>query len=433
MEQPEIIRQTASLCPVCQKTLPAALVRRGDDVYMEKTCAEHGDFCAVVWRGPPDYEAWCAKDGPPPSAPNPRCPGECGLCAAHLRGTCCVLVEVTGRCNLRCAYCFADAPPAPDPPADELGRLFTQLASDGRRFIQLSGGEPTLRDDLPELVALAKAAGADYVQLNTNGLRLAEDEAYVKALAGAGLSFVFLQFDGLRDEIYEALRGAPLLAQKQKAIDNCAKHRLGVTLVPTLVPGVNTSDLWAIVRYGAARSPDVRGVHFQPVSYFGRHPEGVEDAARITLPEVVRGLVAQSGGALAAESFVPSSCDHPACGFHADFIARPGGLHPLSRASRGGAGRGEDCCGQTIALQNREYIGSRWLRRDTGKENPYDSLASLDGFLTQKTAFGFTVTAMAFQDSMNIDLARLRRCSLHVAAGGKIVPFCRHYYTGAGE
>ena len=65
----------------------------------------------------------------------------------------------------------------------------------------------TLRDDLPEIVAAAKAAGCRYVQLNTNGFRLAEDPGYVKALAEAGLSFVFLQFDGTEEAIYEPLRG----------------------------------------------------------------------------------------------------------------------------------------------------------------------------------------------------------------------------------
>lgn len=73
----------------------------------------------------------------------------------------------------------------------------------GKTLLQLSGGEPTVRDDLPEIVAYAKQVGCKYVQLNSNGMRLAEDEAFVKRLADAGLSFVFMQFDGVDDVVYE--------------------------------------------------------------------------------------------------------------------------------------------------------------------------------------------------------------------------------------
>lgn len=84
----------------------------------------------------------------------------------------------------------------------------------GKTLVQLSGGEPTMRNDLPELAAAAKALGCKYVQLNSNGIRLANDEGYVKKLADAGVSFVFLQFDGIDDEIYKTLRGVPLFTIK---------------------------------------------------------------------------------------------------------------------------------------------------------------------------------------------------------------------------
>ena len=89
--------------------------------------------------------------------------------------------------------------------------LDRDLTDPGKTLLQLSGGEPTVRDDLPEIVAYAKQAGCKYVQLNSNGLRLAEDEAFVKRLADAGLSFVFMQFDGVDDAVYEKLRRRPML------------------------------------------------------------------------------------------------------------------------------------------------------------------------------------------------------------------------------
>ncbi len=102
-----------------------------------------------------------------------------------------------------------------DIPLAKIKEDILALTCPGKTFLQLSGGEPTVRDDLPEIVAYAKNVGCKYLQLNSNGIRLAEDEAYVAALAEAGLSFVFMQFDGTRDDIYRKLRGKPLLELKK--------------------------------------------------------------------------------------------------------------------------------------------------------------------------------------------------------------------------
>ena len=168
--------------------------------------------------------------------------------------------------------------------------------------LQLSGGEPTVRDDLPEIVAYAKQVGCKYVQLNSNGLRLAEDEAFVKRLADAGLSFVFMQFDGVDDAVYEKLRRRPMLEVKKRAIEQCGRYGIGVTLVPVLVPGVNTEQIGDIIRFAIQRSPYVRGVHFQPVSYFGRIPELPADDDRYTLDELLEAVVSQSGGLIKEET-----------------------------------------------------------------------------------------------------------------------------------
>ena len=94
-----------------------------------------------------------------------------------------------------------------------------------------------------------------------------------------------------------------------------ASHGLGVTLVPTVVRGVNDRQLGSIVRLGASLSPAVRGVHFQPVSYFGRYPDAPEE--RYTLDELICDLSEQLD--VGTDSLVPSHCDHPMCGFHGSF------------------------------------------------------------------------------------------------------------------
>ena len=423
------MRRTTSVCPICLKRVPAVRVRRQGQYYLEKTCPEHGGFSTLLWQGSQPLEDWTGPLPETGSEEGLRCPEDCGLCKRHLRNTCCTLLEVTDRCNLNCRFCFADNAQTQDPPLDQVkGWIDGIVRQTGGTLLQLSGGEPTLRDDLPQLVAYAKGAGCPYVQLNTNGLRLAECPDFVHALAQAGLDIVFLQFDGMTEEVYHILRGRDMLAAKQAAIQACAREKIGVTLVPTLVPGVNTGQIGDILRFAMSRTPDVRGVHFQPVSYFGRVPELPGDAQRYTMGQLLDDIVGQTGGLIPRESLVPSSCDHPLCGLHGDYIALPRGrVYPLSNRNKPPA----PCCGPADpAQQNRDFIGSRWSRPEEARCCPPESdLHSLDGFLAWKRAHGFTITSMNFQDAGNLDLERLRQCSLHVYRNGRRVPFCAAYLS----
>jgi pyruvate-formate lyase-activating enzyme len=245
------IATTESLCPHCLRRVPARLVDRDDRVELVKHCADHGETHVTVWRGEPDFWAWRrsheSRTSPAGEAQSAvDCPAACGLCDDHHRSTCCVLLEVTERCDLGCPVCYASSEPAHgvDPPMAQIARRFEALAEMAPRAnVQLSGGEPTLRDDLPQIVALGRSFGFPFFQVNSNGLRLAAEPAYAQRLADAGLSTVFLQFDGVTDEPNKRLRGAPLLARKLKAIGHCAAAGLGVVLVPTLVPGVNAGPV----------------------------------------------------------------------------------------------------------------------------------------------------------------------------------------------
>ena len=328
----EIIRFTRSVCPVCLKNIPAVLrTEESGRIVLQKTCPDHGFTSVPVWQGE--------------------------------IGTCCALLEVTKRCNLRCTYCFADGgQPEPDPELSTVKAAIQDIARQcGSPLLQLSGGEPTMRDDLPELVRFAKEAGCSYVQLNTNGIRLAEDPAYAEALAEAGLDIVFLQFDGTRDDIYKKLRGRPLLKEKRKAIGVCSDLHLGVTLVPTVVRGVNDDNLGELISLACSLAPGVRGIHFQPVSYFGRVPHAPGEEDRYTLDRLMADISDQAG--IPMESFMPSRCDHPLCGFHADFLIRPGGgLKPLSSITHSSGnmlpGTG---AGHRRNLLRKETFLTRWI------------------------------------------------------------------------
>lgn len=422
----EPIRETRSVCPVCLKNLPARLMREdGGRILLEKTCPVHGDFRVPVWQGRVNFEDWLLETEPLPPDCGLSCPGNCGICAEHEIGTCCALLEVTNRCNLRCRYCFANGGSEDsDPSLQELKNAILDIVRQcGHPLLQFSGGEPTLRDDLPELIRFAKESGCSYTQVNTNGIRLAKDPDYARQLAEAGLDIVFLQFDGTRDEIYEVLRGMPLLETKLEAIRVCAEQKLGVTLVPTVVSGANDDNLGEIISLAVSLAPSVRGIHFQPVSFFGRYPKSPEETDRYTLDRLMADISEQAQ--LPIECFMPSRCDHPLCGFHASFLIEPDGrLKPLSSITHSSHRRG-------CEKDNREYVARHWRRAPEEPVPPgsFSNEMDFDTFLYRLRHNSLTLSAMAFQDAMNLSIERLHRCSLHVYDQGKIKPFCAKYFS----
>ncbi len=344
------LSETQSLCPTCLARIPATRFRDGEDLYLRKTCPVHGRFEAAIWRGDPSYAGWQRRKVPwhPPLPATPvdrGCPFDCGLCPEHRQQTCTALLEVTQRCNLSCAFCFARSGECtdPDPDMGVIRSWYESLLANGIRCnVQLSGGEPTVRDDLPEIVALGRSLGFEFIQLNTNGLRLASDPRYVERLKEAGLASVFLQFDGTTDDPYTRLRGLPLLESKLRAIGHCADHGIGVVLVPTVVPRVNDLELGSIVGFALDHLPTVRGVHFQPVSYFGRYPKQPSDADRITIPEIIRNLELQTRGMVKAHDFSPPGCENAHCSFHGSFVLMPDGeLKSFSHHEAGPCSCGE--------------------------------------------------------------------------------------------
>ncbi|WP_306535864.1 radical SAM (seleno)protein TrsS [Geobacter sp.] len=448
---------TESLCPVCLKRITATRLLQGDEVFQDKTCEEHGHFRTLIWRGEPSMAQW--RRPKPPVHPDicygtvdKGCPFDCGLCSAHEQLPCSVLLEVTDRCNLQCAVCFADSGQGEteDPSLEKISWLLERaMGAAGPCNLQLSGGEPTLRDDLPEIVAAARRIGYSFIQLNTNGIRLATDKNYAQRLQAAGLSSVFLQFDGVDDVIYRTLRGRALLEQKLQAVRNAGEAGLGVVLVPTLVRGVNTDAIGAIVRQALHLAPIVRGIHFQPVSYFGRFPELSGDGDRFTLPELMRCLEGQTGGLLKLADFSPPGGEHAHCSFHATYIySADGGLRSL------GATGGDSCCssewGSGGIRKTVDTVSRRWKLPSAASFPSRSSLSEqtacwsgssadavrvegaldLEVFLLEVATRSFTISAMAFQDAENLDLERLRGCCISViSTDGRLVPFCAYNLT----
>src|SRR5947209_5395741 len=126
-------------------------------------------------------------------------PYDCGLCTDHEQHSCLSLVEITDNCNLKCPICYAGSGPG-----RPLFRSLTQIkamldlvvANEGEPdVVQISGGEPTMHPQFFDVLDLAKERPIRHLMVNTNGIKIAQDEEFVKRLARYMPDFeVYLQF-----------------------------------------------------------------------------------------------------------------------------------------------------------------------------------------------------------------------------------------------
>ena len=355
----KILSTVQTICPKCRQVIRGHYVSKDDQVFLSKTCPEHGDFSTFVAPSLSEYLKWTSTPtvNIPPKSPElvganeevdgSQCPLHCGLCNNHLQTPCCVLIEITQRCNQHCPYCFACSGSKEDDPIeaaltlDVIGEKLDRLLALGeeRPFnLQFSGGEPTVRDDLPEILALARSKGFPYLQVNTNGKRLAQEPGYAQRLKAAGASVVFLQFDGTDDKVYRELRNENLWEIKKRAIEDCRQAQLPVTLVPTLVKNVNMDQIPSLLEFLWENLDIVAGIHFQPVSFFGRFPGDLKMQSqenKVTFFELLKEIEVGSGGRIKAKDLVPMNTGHTLCGFHGTFLRGDDGSVSLIKEPEG--------------------------------------------------------------------------------------------------
>ena len=213
--------QTTSLCETCWELVPAKIIGQDGKVFYQKRCPEHGVIKTLI-EDDADYwlniRRWL-KPGDRPlfnaSRTERGCPWDCGLCPDHEQHSCLAIVEINDACNLTCPVCFADSAVGKGG-HKRLAEVETMLdavvmAEGEPDLVQLSGGEPTIHPLFWEIVAAARARPIRHIMINTNGVRIAQEEGFAERLKAVGIGFeVYLQFDSLDDDaLMELARRAP--------------------------------------------------------------------------------------------------------------------------------------------------------------------------------------------------------------------------------
>ncbi len=299
---------TQSLCPVCLKVVDATLYKEDCQVLMQKSCGEHGDFTELISSDAEFFLKMRRTHYERPSGvENPNCqnashcPDGCGLCEQHLSTPAMVNIDLTNRCNQNCPICFASS--------NATGRICELTLEQVKKMLnaarsirphpasclQYVGGEPTIHPNFLEAVRMAKPMGFAQIQVASNGVRFAQSPEFAQAAAEAGVDVVYLQFDGLSDEIYVQTRGRRLVETKLRAVENIGKAGIRVALVPTIVKGVNDHHLGDILRFAVENVEVITTISWQPVAITGRIDESKRREMRFTMADLARCLQEQTG------------------------------------------------------------------------------------------------------------------------------------------
>ncbi|MEM4718064.1 MAG: radical SAM protein [Desulfurococcaceae archaeon] len=475
----EVYSLTLSVCPVCYRVLPAIIVERGGNVFIRKTCPEHGEF-EELYYGDADFykrvssfidEGRGSRHIYTPVTTT--CPFNCGLCGMHKQHTALVNMVITNRCDLSCWYCFFYSEAAGyvyEPTLDQIRDMVRSIKKQGVTVaIQLTGGEPLLREDLLNIVKLLREEGVRHIQLNTNGLKFArlyfEDPVkaveYARALRTSGLNTIYTSFDGVSPRTNPKNHWEiPFIFEVYKK-----SGITSVVLVPTVIKDYNTQELGSIIRFAAKNIDIVRAVNFQPVSLTGFMKRRERERYRITIPEVSKLIEEQTNGEIPREAWFPVNAstvfsrfveafsgefkfemsNHPICGVGTYiYVDRSGGdirLVPITNFIdiEGLLEYFREKWDELITGSSRVITGLKLLytiRRfiDLSKApKEFDINKILLNIILKRSyeALGdlhyrlLFIGQMHFMDLYNYDIQRVQRCNIHYSVpDGRLIPFC---------
>jgi uncharacterized radical SAM superfamily Fe-S cluster-containing enzyme len=431
-----------TICSTCFRKLEGKIVFEDGRVLLLKHCPTHGPE-RVLMADDVDYYRRCRevfiKAPEMPVRYNTPvkygCPYDCGLCTDHEQHSCLSLVEICDFCNLNCPICYASSGPDRHsfrtlPQIERM--LDAVVANEGEPdVVQISGGEPTLHPDFFTILDMAKARPIRHLMLNTNGLKIAESEAFTERLASYMPDFeIYLQFDSFEKDPLLALRGVDLRATRMKALERLNRHRLSTTLVVTLKKGLNDHEVGRIIDF-ALEQPCVRGVTLQPVQHAGRADGFDPSRDRLTLTEVRRKILEQTT-VFRPEDVIPVPC-HPDSLAMAYALKVDGRVTPLTGLIdpdiliNGGR--------NTIVFEQDDQLRGALVKLFATNHSPQSGANTLRDLLcciprlAAPDSLGyenvFRVLIMQFIDAHAFDVRSVKKSCVHIVHpdDGRLIPF----------
>jgi len=430
-----------SICTTCYQKIEAKIVFQDGNVYLLKRCPQHGAERVLI-ADDVDYYRRCREVFiKPPEMPvvynTPvkwGCPYDCGLCTDHEQHSCLTLVEVCDYCNLRCPVCYAASGPERQQFRDlkQIEKMLDAVVrNEGHPdVVQLSGGEPTVHPEFFAIVEMAKSRPIKHLMVNTNGVRIAQEEDFVKRLAEyAEDSEVYLQFDSFERDALMELRGADLRRIREDALEKLNRYNISTNLVVTLKKGLNDHEIGKTIDY-ALEQPCVRGVTFQPIQDAGRLENFNPATDRLTLTEVRRKILEQTK-VFRPEDVIPVPC-HPDSLAMAYALKLGGKVTPLTamippEVLINGAGN-------TILYEQEAAVRDSLFKLFATNHSPRSGAGSLREllcclpkvFVPDHISYEnvFRIIIMQFLDAHSFDVRSVKKTCVHIVhPDGRLIPF----------
>jgi uncharacterized radical SAM superfamily Fe-S cluster-containing enzyme len=430
-----------SICATCYRKVEGKTVFQDGRVYLLKHCPQHGSERVLIADDIEYYRRCREVFIKPPEMPlfynTPvkwGCPYDCGLCTDHEQHSCLTLVEICDYCNLRCPVCYAESGPDRQQfrGLEQIEKMLDAVVrNEGHPdVVQLSGGEPTVHPEFFEIVEMAKARPIRHLMVNTNGVRIAQEEDFVKRLAECKDDFeVYLQFDSFEREPLMHLRGADLRRIREDALQKLNRYDIATNLVVTLKKGLNDHEIGKIIDF-ALQQPCVRGVTFQPIQDAGRNEHFDAATDRLTLTEVRRKILEQTR-AFRAEDVIPVPC-HPDSLAMAYALKLNGKVTPLTsmippEVLINGASN-------TILYEQEPAVRDNLFKLFATNHSPATAAGTLRELLccipkvlvpdTIKYDNVFRVIIMQFIDAHSFDVRSVKKTCVHIVhPDGRLIPF----------
>ncbi len=429
---------TISICSTCLRRVSAKIVFEDNSVFMLKNCPDHGFEKNLIATDIDYYKRirnYNKRSETPLKFNTPTiygCPYDCGLCVDHEQHSCLTLIEVTDRCNLTCPTCYASSSPhhGRHRTLDEIKEMLDLIvANEGRPdVVQLSGGEPTIHPEFFAILDEAKKRPIKHLMVNTNGIRIAREEDFVKRIASYMPDFeIYLQWDSFENRALQKLRGADLLDIRMQAIENLNKYNVSTTLVVTVQRGVNEHETGKIIEY-ALQQPCVRGVTFQPVQVAGRNEDFDAKQERYTLTEVRSDILNQCN-IFEPDDLIPVPCNPDALvmGYA---LKIDGNVFPLTRYIN--PADLLDHSRNTIVYEEDERLHQHVLKLfstansvDAIAADVHSLLCCLPLVQAPNLSYNnlFRIIIMNFIDAYNFDVRSIKKSCVHIVHGNRIIPF----------
>ena len=314
------LSSTQSICHICNnlnKLVDTHIVSKDNEVFLRKFCPKCNESMVKISTDF-DYFKKCNNYLKAPDLPEKAntkvlrgCPYDCGICPQHQNHPCLALFNITDECNMKCNICYYSSEPGLGnhrsiEDIKQMLKMLLEVESEPD-LIQVTGGEPTTHPNIIEILQYLKKSPVRHLMLNTNGIKISEDEEFVKKLKKLGNGFeVYLQFDSLNIDALKNIRNQDMLQVRKKALDILEKYNISTTLVSVIKKGLNDEEIPDIIEFSRTYKC-IRGVVFQPVQEAGR--VDADDDFRITLSEIRNIIINDKNNPFQADDMIPLPCD----------------------------------------------------------------------------------------------------------------------------